>query len=133
TPYEGHYTHDHVEIRNDTMKVQLFKGDWLIDTHQEARRYLAEVLEPQGEDSFFAWNFFDSVLQRKEWFSDYVFEEKAEEILNENPGLKAEFDKAMQQDESLRNSHWRQLYWIYERSEYSEKSAFRYPVYRMLN
>jgi Zinc carboxypeptidase len=133
SPYEGHYPHDHIEIRNDTMKVQLFKGDWLIDTHQEARRYLVEVLEPQGEDSFFAWNFFDAVLQRKEWFSDYVFEEKAAAILDADPKLKSEFDSALQQDEGLRASHWRQLFWIYERSDYSEASAFRYPVYRLVD
>lgn len=133
SPYEGRYPHDHITIRQDTALIQFYKGDWLIDTRQEARRYLVETLEPQGEDSFFAWNFFDAVLQQKEWFSDYVFEEKAAELIASDPALKKEFETAIATDEDLRNSHWQQLYWIYKRSPYAEKSAFRYPVYRLLD
>ncbi len=132
-PYEGHYNHRDTEVRKAMQSVQLFKGDYIIPTQQEAKRYLVEVLEPQSEDGFFAWNFFDSVLQQKEWFSDYVFEEKAEELLKNDSKLKADFDKVMTEDEELKNSHWMQLYWIYQRSPYFEKSAYRYPVFRMEN
>lgn len=41
------------------------KGDLLINTQQKARRYLVETLEPEAQDSFFNWNFFDSILQQK--------------------------------------------------------------------
>jgi hypothetical protein len=111
--------------------IIFFAGDYLVPLHQPARRYLVETLEPKGEDSFFAWNYFDSCLQQKEWFSDYVFEEKAAALLKENPSLKGELEKAMAEDEELAGSHWQQLYWIYKRSPYYEKSAFRYPVFRL--
>lgn len=129
-PYEGHYVHHQVKVRSEQHRLLFFKGDYLIPTQQRARRYIIETLEPQGEDSFFAWGFFESILQRKEYFSDYVFEEKAEEILNENPQLKAEFEATLAIDPALRANHWDQLYWIYSRSIYAEKSVNRYPIFR---
>ena len=129
-PYEGHYVHHQVKVRSEQHRLLFFKGDYLIPTQQRARRYIIEALEPQGEDSFFAWGFFESILQRKEYFSDYVFEEKAEEILNENPQLKAEFEATLAIDPALRANHWDQLYWIYSRSIYAEKSVNRYPIFR---
>lgn len=129
-PYEGHYAHSKISVGKMNRKVTFYKGDWMIPTTQFSKRYIVETLEPVAEDGFFAWNFFDSVLQQKEWFSDYVFEEKAEEILNKNPKLKAQFERLMQQDEKIRNSHSEQLSWIYRNSDIVETSAFRYPVYR---
>jgi hypothetical protein len=129
-PYEGHYVHHQVKVRSEQHRLLFFKGDYLIPTQQRARRYIIETLEPQGEDSFFAWGFFESILQRKEYFSDYVFEEKAEEILNENPQLKAEFEATLAIDPALRANHWDQLYWIYSRSIFAEKSVNRYPIFR---
>jgi hypothetical protein len=87
-PYEGHYLHYNTKVRSETQALNFYKGDYIIFTNQACNRYIVETLEPEGDDSFFAWNFFDAILQQKEWFSDYVFEEKAEEILKENPVLK---------------------------------------------
>ena len=131
TVYEGHYHHYDVKLRKEKQRIQFFKGDFLISTNQRGKRYLVTVLEPTGGDSFFAWNFFDSVLQQKEWFSDYVFEEKAEEILKNNAEIKKEFDAKLASDADFKASHWNQLYWIYKRSDYYEPSAFRYPVYQL--
>lgn len=125
--YEGHYLHTQVTTYDEKMKILFFAGDLLVPTDQDGIRYIIETLEPKGKDSFYAWNFFDSVLQQKEWFSDYVFEEKAQQILNENPELKAQFEKELPNLEE----HWEQLYWIYRNSPYYERSAFRYPIYRI--
>lgn len=129
-PYEGHFPHTQVQVRKEKQRLLYFAGDMVVPTSQRARRYLVEALEPQGEDSFFAWNFFDAILQRKEYFSDYVFEEKAAELLAENPRLKEEFEVALKVDSTLANNHWDQLYWIYTRSIYAERSVMRYPVAR---
>jgi hypothetical protein len=130
-PYEGHFNHNSVRVSKRNVRVQCFEGDWLIPMDQAARRYLIEVLEPQGEDSFFAWNFFDSVLQQKEWFSDYVFEEKAIELLAADKNLAASFEAAKLQSAEMQESRWMQLYWIYKHSPYYEQTAFRYPVFRI--
>jgi hypothetical protein len=130
-PYEGHYPHSNVKVRREQRNVTLYTGDWIIYTDQPARRYLVETLEPAGEDSFFTWNFFDSALQQKEWFSDYVFEEKAEELLRNDAVLRKAFEQAIAEDEALRDNHWQQLYWIYKRSPYYEGTAGMMPVYRL--
>ena len=74
-PYEGHYLHSNVKLNPVDMKVKFYAGDYVVYTNQALNRYIVETLEPQGVDSFFAWNFFDSVLGEKEYFSDYVFED----------------------------------------------------------
>lgn len=127
-PYEGHYIHSGVQAREEKMNILFFAGDYLVPTNQLGIRYIIETLEPRSIDSFFSWNFFDSVLQQKEWFSDYVFEEKAAQILKEDPKLKAEFDEALKNDPEMQE-HWAQLYWIYRHSPHYEQSAFRYPIY----
>lgn len=131
-PYEGHYLHSRPEIRKEKQKINFFKGDYIIYTNQECNRYIVETLEPQGVDSWFAWGFFDAILQQKEWFSSYVFEEKAEEILNEDSTLKSEFEQKQKEDSSFANNSFDQLYFIYRHSSYFEKSHRRYPVYRLI-
>lgn len=92
--------------------------------------FIIQVLEPESTDSYFNWNFFDSILSRKEYFSPYVFDEKALEILNSDPQLKHDFEKKRKEDDSFSADHYSQLRYIYERSEYSEKTLNRYPVAR---
>jgi hypothetical protein len=127
-PYEGHYLHYNVDTRTEKQTTQYYKGDYMVYTNQPAVRYIVETLEPKGVDSFFAWNFFDSVLQQKEGFSDYIFEEKAEEILAAQPELKTELLQKQKQDTSFAKDHRAQLNFIYQRSEYHEKTYMRYPI-----
>ena len=91
-PYEGHYLHSNTKVTKHTKKVYFREGDLLIPTRQPGIRYLMETLEPQGADSFFNWNFFDTVLQRKEGFSPYVFEDVAIEMLQQDSLLLQEFE-----------------------------------------
>jgi hypothetical protein len=130
-PYEGHYQHSRIKVKKELRNIQVYKGDYLIATQQPAVRYITTVLEPQCEDSFFAWNFFDSAMQQKEWFSDYVFEDIAADLLAKDMALKKQFDQALATDATLKDNHWNQLYWVYKHSVYYEPSAHRYPVYRL--
>jgi len=98
---------------------------------QAANRYVVETLEPQAPDSFFNWNFFDSILSRKEYFSAYVFEDEAAQILRDNPELRAAFEEAKASDEQLRSSAQAQLSWIHSNSDYAEKTHMRYPIGRL--
>ena len=133
SPYEGHYPHDNTAVETTTRKVMFTKGDFIIDTQQPGVKYLLETLEPQATDSYFNWNFFDAILQQKEYFSAYVFEDTAAKLLKDNPKLKAEFDIKKQQDKYFSKSAEAQLDWIYQHSVYYEKSHLQYPVYRKLN
>ena len=95
-------------------------------------RYLLETLEPAAPDSFFNWNFFDAILQRKEGFSPYVFEELMEEMLMKDDSLRMEFLEKKKEDETFNENGYQQLYWLYERSPYAEKEYKRYPILRIM-
>lgn len=130
-PYESHFVHTGVKTRTEKQKVKYYKGDYIIRTNQPCNRYIVETLEPEGGDSFFAWNFFDGILSQKEWFSDYVFEEKADSILKANPALKMQLDEKKKSDAAFASNGWAQLYFIYQRSGYMEVTYNRYPIARL--
>ena len=129
--YNGHYRHYDVKTRKVTEKVQLLAGDWIIPSRQKAIEYLVQTLEPRGYDSFFSWNFFDEILFRNEYFSPYIFEETAEELLKSDPELKKELEKKRQEDPAFAKNAYSQLRFIYEHSPWSESTYKRYPVYRL--
>ncbi|MDB5091679.1 MAG: Zinc carboxypeptidase [Mucilaginibacter sp.] len=131
-PFEGHYLHSNVKLNPVDTKVKFYEGDYVVYTNQPLNRYIVETLEPQGVDSFFAWNFFDSVLGEKEYFSNYVFEDKAAEMLKTDTGLKKKLEDAKAKDPKLANSAAAQLNFIYRNSIYFEKTYLRYPVGRLL-
>jgi len=132
-PYEGHYLHTDVILKKVNMSVKFYEGDYVIFTNQVKNRYIIETLEPQATDSYFAWNFFDSILGQKEYFSAYVFEDLAADLLKKDPKLRAALEEAKTKDERLRNSGAAQLNWVYVHSAYYEKTHLRYPVARLLN
>ncbi len=131
-PYEGHYLHSNATVRPEIQQIQCYAGDYLVVTNQSGNRYIVETLEPQATDSFFNWNFFDSILSQKEYFSAYIFEDEAARLLNENPALRKQFEEAKAADEQLRGDGRAQLDWIYKRSPYYEKTHLRYPIGRLL-
>ncbi len=95
-------------------------------------RFLIESLEPTGEDSYFAWNFFDPILGQKEGFSDYVFEETATEFLKNNPDIKTKLDQRKGTDSAFAKSARAQLNFVYQNSPYYEPGHMQYPVFRVL-
>lgn len=129
--YEGHYPHYDTKVSMSTKKIQFYKGDYSIPTNQLGLRYIMETLEPEVVDSFFNWNFFDTVLQQKEDFSPYVFEEVALEILKNNEGLREEFELKKSNEEEFSENWHAQLDWIYQHSEHYEQAHLQYPIYRV--
>lgn len=127
-PYEGHYFHSKMETTFEKNEILFKKGDVMIDLKQPKRQFLLSTLISKADDSYFRWNFFDSYLQQKEYFSPYVFEDQAIEILAKNPTLKAAFEQKKRDDKAFRESSWDQLYFIYQHSELFEKSFHLLPV-----
>lgn len=131
TPFEGHYLHSRVKYKSGKERILLHKGDVLIPLAQAARRYLLETLEPDAPDAFFAWNFFDAILQQKEHFSDYVFEDEAAKLLTENPSLRRMLEDRKRTDAAFAADGHAQLEFIYQHSPYQEPEYRRYPVFRI--
>jgi hypothetical protein len=130
--YEGHYPHRNTQITSKIEKVAFAKGDYVFTTQQKAVKYLLETLEPEGVDSFFNWNFFDPILQQKEGYSEYVFEDFAAQILKDNPSLKTELETKINTEPAFAKNSEAQLDWVYKQSIYYEKAHLQYPVYRKL-
>ena len=128
-PYEGHFQLTNPLIEKEQELVKLKRGDWMISTHQKNALFIHSVLQPETEDSYLSWNFFDSYLQQKEYFSSYVFVDKIGDILKNDPQLKRSYKKKLKEDEAFRNSEWDQLYYIYKHSPYFEKTYGVLPVY----
>jgi len=133
TAFEGHYSHYNASVLKMTEEIKLQEGDYLVYTNQPGVRYLLETLEPEAVDSFFNWNFFDTILQQKEGFSPYVFEEIAEKLLQENPEIKAKFNLKKAEEIAFRENWYAQLDWLYIQSKHYEKAHLRYPIIRILD
>ncbi len=131
SPFEGHYLHYKTEVTKRMENVSVKKGDILIKTNQPGVRYLLETLEPSATDSFFNWNFFDAILQQKEGFSPYVWEDMAENFLSENPEIKTVFETKKRNEPDFAKNWYVQLDWIHKQSPYYEKSHLLYPIVRV--
>jgi len=130
-PYEGHYLHSNVKLKKVNQTRKFYKGDYIIYTSRESSGFIVQVLEPQAVDSYFNWNFFDAILQQKEGFDAYVFEDIADSLLNSKPGLKEEFEWKKSEDEKFRNDGQAQLKFIYDNT-ILEPEFMRYPVGRIV-
>ncbi len=129
--YEKHYRHTDLVTSTTKQTIKFLKGDYIIYLNQKANRFLVEMLEPTGDDSYFTWNFFDGILQQKEGYSDYRWEDLAAEVLAKNPTLKQQFDDKIKTDAAFAKNAGAQLNWVYKNSQYFEPSVNRYPVYRV--
>jgi hypothetical protein len=130
-PFEGHRPNSNVQVSISIRQISFRKGDYLIPLNQSANRFIIETLEPQAEDSYFTWNFFDAILGQKEGFSDYVFEETATSYLIKNPILKDKLDQRKITDTAFAKSAQAQLNFIYQNSPFYEPAHLQYPVYRL--
>lgn len=133
SPYNGHYYHDKVLTHSEKQNIQYYKGDLIIPVRQKNIRYILEMLEPKAGDSFFRWNFFDNILDQREYFSSYGFEENALKYLEEHPEFRRKFEETRKNNPEMAKNHRAQLSWIYNNSEWLEKSWKRYPVGKIFN
>jgi hypothetical protein len=131
-PFEGHYQHSAVKLNSVNQTVQFYAGDYVVYTNQPQNRYIIETLEPQAIDSFFNWNFFDSILGQKEGYSSYVFEDTATDLLAKDPALKQKLETEKAKNPDGFKTANSQLDFIYKNSDYYEKTHMRYPIGRLI-
>ncbi len=129
--YEKHHKNYGVKVSASSEQHPFLKGDYLVYLDQVSDRYLIEMLEPTGDDGFFAWNFFDGILQQKEGYSDYRWEELAAEALKSDSILREKLDHKKATDPIFARDAQKILDFIYRNSSYYEKSHMMYPVYRI--
>lgn len=132
-PFEGRHLHERLEVQVEPLTAEVAEGDWLLPMGGPHDRFVVEVLEPLGIDSFFRWAFFDSVLDKKEGFSDYVFEDEAEQLLATEPGLRQRFEAwKAESPERLADAQAVLGFIFHASTRHAEPQWRRCPVLRLL-
>lgn len=115
---------------HEARTVTYHPGSVRISTDQPLGALVAYLLEPQSEDSFLAYGFFNEILSRVEYMEPYAIAPMAERMLAESPALKAEFDALLAGDPAFAASPLRRLQFFYERSPFYDDRYLLYPVGR---
>jgi hypothetical protein len=103
-------------------------GSVRVPTDQPLGDLAMILLEPQSEDSFFAWGFFNEILQRVEYLEGYALAPMADAMLANDPALRAEFEAKLAADPAFAADPDARLAWFYERSPYYDARYLLYPV-----
>lgn len=128
-PFEGHVrvtAKTTTERRRETFPA----GSYRVPSDQPLGELIAVLLEPASEDSFFQWGFMYEILQRTEYFENYVLEPLAEQMLANDPKIAAEFAQRLETDAAFRASADQRLMFFYERSPYFDQRWRLYPIGR---
>ena len=111
------------------METRIYpKGSILIDMNQRAARVIAHILEPEADDSFVYWGFFDAIFEQKEYSETYKMEVVAREMLANDEELQKAFEKKKAEDENFGKSQWGMLNWFYQHTPYWDWKKDKYPV-----
>lgn len=129
-PYEGHFLWKKASVKPEVQDHAAQAGDVLVPMGYGTDRFVMSVLEPEPNDSYLAWNFFDAVISQKEWFTPYAFDTIAQRILERDPGLRARFNEERKSPE-FASDPWRQYNFILQHSPYAEGWFPRHPILRV--
>lgn len=127
-PYEGRFRVQIFDMEEISEEREYPKGSVIVSTNQRTARVIAHLLEPRAYDSFVNWGFFNAIFEQKEYGESYVLENLARDMLAKNAGLKAEFEKKMQENKEFAASPEAILNWFYIQSEYRDQRMNIYPV-----
>lgn len=116
-------------VQSQQIKMELPAGTIRVDTKQPLGDLAILLLEPQSPDSLFQWGFFNPIFTRTEYIENYAVEPLAQQMLDNDPALQAEFNQALK-DEAFAADPKARLRWFYQRSPYYDSHYLKYPVVR---
>lgn len=129
-PNEGH-----VPISVETVTVENRRwtfpvGSVRVPTDQPLGDAVVLMLEPQSNESFFAWGMFPEVLSRVEYIEAYAIAPLAEKMLAADPALKAAFEAKLAAEPEFAADPQARLAWFYERTPFYDDRYRLYPIAR---
>ena len=127
---EGRMTYAPTGVKKERRTETFLTGSVRVSTDQPLGALVAVLLEPENEDSLFAWGFFAEILSRVEYMEPYAIAPMAEQMLANDTQLKREFHKRLAEDEAFAASPLRRLQFFYERSPFYDQRYLLYPVGR---
>ena len=129
-PFEGRFRVLSFRASPEKVRRAVAAGSVYVPVAQRAGKTAMHLLEPEAPDSALRWGFFLPVFEQKEYFSDFVFEPFAREMLARNPELRGEFEQRLNADPAFAANPRARLQWLYQRSPYAEAGKDVYPVLR---
>jgi len=105
-------------------------GALFVPIAQPRARLVMSLLEPQAPDSYLSWGFFDTAFEKKEYLENYVAEEVARQMLEQDPALRKEFERRLQEDAAFAGSPEARLEFFHRRHPSWDERYGLYPVYR---
>ncbi|MFY8349563.1 M14 family metallopeptidase [Pseudoalteromonas sp. SSM20] len=99
-----------------------------ISTAQISGKLAVHLLQPEAEDSFFSWGYFNSIFQRTEYSENYALLPFAEKMLAEDAVLKREFEDKLAADKEFKKSPKKRLEWLYSKTPFYDGGYLHYPV-----
>ncbi len=129
-PYEGRFQ---PSFDMDTIKLncEIRKGDYLFPTDNNLLGILVYLLEPNTNDSFIKWGFFNAIFEQKEYYEIYSMVPVAERMYNENTELKNEFIGLTHDDKKFAENIYERLNYFYKNSDYFDKKFNVYPILKV--
>jgi murein tripeptide amidase MpaA len=129
---EGHVEIEAGPVAHETRTVTWPAGSVRVPVDQPLGELVTLLLEPQSDESFFAWGLFPEILQRVEYIEGYAIAPLAEKMLAADPKLKAEFEAKLAADPKFAADPDARLAWFYARTPYYDDHYRLYPVGREL-
>jgi hypothetical protein len=130
---EGHHPLRITKVRTERQQRAFRAGDVWVPLDQRGATLAIQLCEAQAPDGFMAWNFFDTVLQYKEYGEDYVVEPLARAMLAKDPALKREFAARLAADSTFAASPAARSDFFYRRSSWADPEQNLDPVARALH
>ena len=109
-------------------KKEFPAGSAIVEMNQRTALVIAHLLEPEAPDSYLRWGFFNAIFERKEYVETYVMEKMAREMIDRNPELKTEYDKAVAENPEIYNNQYAKLFWFFARTPYWDQQLNLYPI-----
>lgn len=129
-PYEGRQT---VAVKGAWAREvrDVAAGALYVPVAQAQARLAAQLLEPEGPDSFLAWGFMNAIFERKEYLEPYVAEDFAQQLLARDPATRAEFERRLAEDPGFAKDPQARLEFFYRRHPAWDEAYRLYPVLRV--
>ena len=106
-------------------------GSLFVPIVQPLARVVMGLMEPQAPDSFLAWGFFNAAFEQKEYAEPYVAEQFAQQMLESNPKLAAEFQARLATEPAFAADPKARLDYFYRRHASWDEQYFLAPVFRL--
>lgn len=129
-PFEGRHVLASFDAADLPREVSLPAGSVVVPLDQPAANLAAQLFEPAAPDSLLRWGFFDAHFEQKEYADPRKAEQLAREMLAADPGLQAEFDRALA-DPAFAASPQARLEFFFRRSRWADPERGVLPVWRI--